>query len=70
MLSFVSVWLRRWLLETPVFIAQQRKQELSERLPKAEILKKPRKAVIPASLLSAALASTVILSVVVLPVIM
>jgi len=69
-LGFISVWLRRWLQETPVFVALQRDQALSERLPLADILQKHRSSVVPASLLTVVLTSTVILSVVVLPVIM
>lgn len=69
-LGFISVWLRRWLQETPVFIALQRDRALSERLPLADILRKHRSSVVPASLLTVVLTSTVILSVVVLPVIL
>jgi len=69
-LGFISVWLRRWLQETPVFVALQRDRALSERLPLANILRKHRSSVVPASLLTVVLTSTVILSVVILPVIM
>lgn len=69
-LGFISVWLRRWLHETPVFVALQRDQALSERLPLVDIIQKHRSSVIPASLLTVVLTSTVILSVVVLPMIL
>lgn len=69
-LGFISIWLRRWLRETPVFVALQQEKALSPRLPLAEILREHRKAAIPAMLLTAILTSAVIISVVVLPIVL
>jgi MFS family permease len=70
LLGFISLWLRRWLQETSVFIALQKEKSLSERLPLMDILRKHRRAAIPASLLTAVLTSAVIIAVVALPIIL
>lgn len=67
LLGFISVLLRRWLNETPVFLALQRSQELTRKMPMMDVLRHHRKAAIPASLLTAILTSAVVVSVVVLP---
>lgn len=66
--GFVAVLLRRWLRETPVFLAMQQKQALAERLPVAGILRHHRAEAIPSIVLTAILATAVITTVVVTPI--
>ncbi|CAG8998834.1 MAG: Fosfomycin resistance protein AbaF [Candidatus Celerinatantimonas neptuna] len=66
--GFISVWLRRWLSETPVFIELKKKRQLSKRLPLSEIFSHHRNAAIPAAILTAMLASAVIMAIVVTPI--
>lgn len=67
LLGFISVLLRRWLQETPVFLALQREQGLTRKMPMMDVLRHHRKAAVPASLLTAILTSAVVVTVVVLP---
>jgi MFS family permease len=66
--GFISIWLRRWLQETPVFLELQRKKTLSESMPVAGILKHHRSSAIPSILLTSILTSAVIMMVVVTPI--
>lgn len=66
--GFISVWLRRWLRETPVFIELKQKRQLAKRLPLSEIFRNHRNAAIPAAILTAMLASAVIMAIVVTPI--
>lgn len=70
LLGFISLWLRRWLQETPVFIAMQQEKAQAPRLPLGEILRQHRRAALPAFFLTAVLTSAVIVTVVVLPLIL
>ncbi|CAG9298096.1 MFS transporter [Celerinatantimonas diazotrophica] len=66
--GFISVWLRRWLNETPVFLELKQNKKLAKRLPLGEILKHHRQAAIPSAILTAVLASAVIMAIVVTPI--
>jgi MFS family permease len=66
--GFISVWLRHWLRETPVFLELQRKNELAKQLPVSDIIKHHRGASIPAATLTMILTSAVIICVVVTPI--
>lgn len=65
--GFISVWLRRWLSETPIFLELKQNRQLSKNLPLREILKNHRQAAIPTAILTAVLASAVIMAIVVTP---
>lgn len=66
--GFISVWLRRWLQETPVFLQMKACHSLSKKLPLREIVRDHRKASIPAATLTMILTSAVIICVVVTPI--
>lgn len=69
-LGFVTLWLRRWLQETPAFTALERQETAAPRLPLKSILNDYRHQSIPALLLTALLASAVVACVVVFPLLM
>jgi MFS family permease len=66
--GFIAVWLRRWLRETPVFLAMQKNKTLAEQLPVAGIVKHHGASAIPSILLTIILTSAVITMVVVTPI--
>lgn len=66
-LGFVTLWLRRWLQETPAFIALKRQETTKTKLPLKFILTQYRHQSVPALVLTALLASAVVACVVVVP---
>jgi len=66
--GFVAVGLRRWLRETPVFLALQQNREQARRLPVAGIIRHHRTSAIPSVVLTLILTSAVITMVVVMPI--
>lgn len=66
----VGVWLRRWLSETPVFIALQQRRDVDEQLPLGRVWREHRNAILPAMLLTCVLTSAVVVLVVVTPTVM
>lgn len=68
--GFISLWLRKLLKETPVFIALQKNKAISTRLPVSEILSRHKKSTIPAIVLTILLSIPVLNLVVVAPIAM
>lgn len=66
----VGVWLRRWLSETPVFLALRERQEQPVAFPLRSVLGTHRHALIPAALLTCVLTSAVVVLVVITPTVM
>ena len=66
----IGVWLRRWLSETPVFMALQARREMDAELPLRTVLRDHRKSILPAMLLTCVLTSAVVVLVVITPTVM
>ena len=66
----IGVWLRRWLSETPVFLALRERQEQPVAFPLRRVLGEHRRALIPAALLTCVLTSAVVVLVVITPTVM
>ncbi|MFW9082731.1 MFS transporter [Pseudomonas sp. P2757] len=66
----IGVWLRRWLSETPVFIAMEAQREARVELPLRTVLREHRLAMLPAMLLTCVLTSAVVVFVVITPTMM
>ena len=66
----IGVWLRRWLSETPVFLALRARQEQPVKFPLRRVLGEHRRALIPAALLTCVLTSAVVVLVVITPTVM
>ncbi|MFJ4141675.1 MFS transporter [Pseudomonas sp. NPDC089734] len=66
----VGVWLRRWLSETPVFVALQKQRENMQGLPLGQVLREHRQSLLPAALLTCVLTSAVVVLVVITPTVM
>lgn len=66
----VGVYLRRWLSETPVFMAMQAQREARVELPLRTVLREHRLAMLPAMLLTCVLTSAVVVFVVITPTMM
>lgn len=66
----VGVWLRRWLRETPVFVAMQAQRENMQGLPLGQVLREHRQSLLPAALLTCVLTSAVVVLVVITPTVM
>ncbi|NWB98997.1 MFS transporter [Pseudomonas gingeri] len=66
----IGVWLRRWLSETPMFMALRARREIGEELPLREVLRNHRRALLPAILLTCVLTSAVVVFVVIPPTVM
>ncbi|MFM2484933.1 MFS transporter [Celerinatantimonas yamalensis] len=66
--GFISVWLRRWLSETPVFLELKQHRQLAKQMPLKTVFQEHRSAAIPAAILTAMLASAVIMAIVVTPI--
>ncbi|MGF6224133.1 MFS transporter [Pseudomonas frederiksbergensis] len=66
----IGVWLRRWLSETPVFIAMQAQREATVELPLRTVLREHRLAMLPAMILTCVLTSAVVVFVVITPTMM
>ncbi|QXI36939.1 MFS transporter [Pseudomonas xantholysinigenes] len=66
----IGVWLRRWLSETPVFLALRERQERPVAFPLRRVLGEHRRSLIPAALLTCVLTSAVVVLVVITPTVM
>ncbi|UQS14983.1 MFS transporter [Pseudomonas sp. HS6] len=66
----IGVWLRRWLSETPVFMAMEAQREARIELPLRTVLREHRLAMLPAMLLTCVLTSAVVVFVVITPTMM
>jgi MFS family permease len=66
----VGVWLRRWLSETPVFMALHAQRQGMQGLPLSQVLRDHRQSLLPAALLTFVLTSAVVVLVVVTPTVM
>ncbi|WP_434633689.1 MFS transporter [Chromobacterium sp. CV08] len=62
-----GVWLRRWLSETPVFLAMRERQQKQAPYPLLDVLRRHRRALLPATMLTCVLTSAVVVLVVVTP---
>jgi MFS family permease len=68
--GLIGVWLRRWLSETPVFMAMQNQSKAADELPLRTVLRDHRQSLVPAMLLTCLLTSAVVMLVVVTPTLM
>lgn len=66
----IGVWLRRWLSETPVFLALRERREQPVAFPLCTVLREHRQALVPAVLLTCVLTSAVVVLVVITPTVM
>ncbi len=66
----VGVWLRRWLSETPVFLALRERNAQRQELPLRTVLREHRAAMWPAVILTCVLTSAVVVLVVITPTLM
>lgn len=66
----IGVWLRRWLNETPVFMAMQARRDADDELPLRTVLRDHRRAMLPAMILTCVLTSAVVVFVVITPTMM
>ncbi|WP_459205202.1 MFS transporter [Pseudomonas sp. MLB6B] len=66
----LGLWLRRWLSETPVFLAMRARDAAPVAFPLRQVLSEHRRALIPAALLTCVLTSAVVVLVVVTPTVM
>ena len=66
----IGVWLRRWLSETPIFMALQANREGAAELPLRTVLRDHRQALLPAAILTCVLTSAVVVFVVITPTVM
>lgn len=66
----IGVWLRRWLSETPVFLALRDRNAQPVEFPLRQVLREHRQALIPAALLTCVLTSAVVVLVVITPTVM
>ncbi|MFK8329963.1 MFS transporter [Pseudomonas sp. BJa5] len=66
----IGVWLRRWLSETPVFLALRERREQPVAFPLRSVLREHRRALVPAVLLTCVLTSAVVVLVVITPTLM
>jgi MFS family permease len=65
--GLVSVWLRQWLHETPVFKEMQAKQELANELPLRKVVREHRPAVILTMLLTWLLSAAIVVMILMTP---
>lgn len=63
-------WLRRWLSETPVFLALRERREGRAEFPLRTVLREHRRSLLPAALLTCVLTSAVVVFVVITPTVM
>ncbi|WP_434696253.1 MFS transporter [Pseudomonas sp. Z1-14] len=66
----IGVWLRRWLSETPIFMALQANREGATELPLRTVFRDHRHALLPAAILTCVLTSAVVVFVVITPTVM
>lgn len=65
--GLVAVWLRRWLSETPVFVAMRERKQLSRTLPLRVVLKEHRRAVLLSMLVTWMLTAAIVVLILMLP---
>lgn len=65
--GLVSVWLRQWLHETPVFKEMQAKQELANELPLRKVIREHRPAIILTMLLTWLLSAAIVVMILMTP---
>jgi MFS family permease len=65
--GFVTVWLRRWLSETPVFEAMHARKELANGLPLAQVLRNHRPAVLVSMLITWMLTAAIVVMILMTP---
>ncbi|TAJ77220.1 MAG: MFS transporter [Gallionellaceae bacterium] len=65
--GLVSVWLRQWLHETPVFKEMQAKQELANELPLRKVVREHRPAVILTMLMTWLLSAAIVVMILMTP---
>jgi len=65
--GLVSVWLRQWLHETPVFKDMQAKQELADELPLRKVIREHRPAVILTMLMTWLLSAAIVVMILMTP---
>jgi MFS family permease len=65
--GFIAVWLRRWLSETPVFVAMRERQQLSRALPLRVVLTQHRRAVLLSMLVTWMLTAAIVVLILMLP---
>jgi MFS family permease len=68
--GLAGVWLRRWLSETPVFLALRERREAVVEFSLRTVLREHRAALLPAALLTCVLTSAVVVLVVITPTVM
>jgi MFS family permease len=68
MFGLVSVWLRQWLHETPVFKEMQARQELADELPLKTVIREHRPAVILTMLMTWLLSAAIVVMILMTPV--
>jgi MFS family permease len=68
--GLAGVWLRRWLNETPVFLALRERNAQRPELPLRTVLREHRRAMWPAMLLTCVLTSAVVVLIVITPTLM
>lgn len=65
--GFISVWLRQWLHETPVFKEMQARQELADELPLKQVIRAHRPAIVLTMLLTWLLSAAIIVMILMTP---
>ncbi len=65
--GLVSVWLRQWLHETPVFMEMKAKQQLANEVPLRQVLREQRSAIILTMLLTWQLSAAIVVMILMTP---
>lgn len=65
--GLLAVWLRRWLQETPVFLAMHQRRQLARQLPLRQVLSQHRRAVLVSMLASWQLTAAIVVVVLMTP---
>src|SRR5690348_10981109 len=65
--GFIAVWLRRWLSETPVFLAMHTRRELSAALPLQQVLRRHRAGVLVSMLATWMLTAAIVVMILMTP---
>ncbi|MGC1550173.1 MAG: MFS transporter [Rhodanobacter sp.] len=65
--GFVAVWLRRWLSETPVFLAMRERKQISRELPLRVVLAGHRRSVVVSMLVTWMLTAAIVVMILMLP---
>lgn len=65
--GFISVWLRQWLHETPVFKEMQARQELADELPLKQVIRAHKPAIVLTMLMTWLLSAAIIVMILMTP---